>query len=190
MIRISPDSLSEEEFETVVQSRGFQKMVLYQRLAEGIEVLRTHDLLYESMVQAITEQHSEIESPETTQELLSLLEREVATYTDPLTAEDGEELPLAPDAVQHHDETSRRDSADDTDPEEVLRTYLDRRLEDGATMEMKAKDIAEELGLQSTHVGGILGRWRHADDPPFAITAAESTGSGNLWMIEQATGEE
>lgn len=180
----SKEDLSEEEFKTVVQSRGFQKMLLYQRLADGIEVLQTHDRLYDSMVRAITEQHSEIESVDVTREVLEHLESEVATYTEPLMPRDSDENSLSQEATLH-DKLTTTDEAGDTDPKQRVQQYLEECLTESDKLEMKAKDIAAAVGLQSTHVGGILGQWRHGDDPPFAISASESPGSGNLWIIRQ-----
>lgn len=186
MIPVSTEELSEEEFETIVSSRGFQKMLLYRRLADGIEVVRTHDRLYESMVEAITDQHSEIDSVQTVQEVLSLLEEEVRTYTEPLTPSDTDDPQLPEDLVSSHDDESLTgEGTREADPQATIRGFLEDRLAECDELEMKANEIASALGLRSTHVGGILGRWRHADDPPFAITAAESPGGGNVWTIRK-----
>jgi hypothetical protein len=185
MISISKEDLSDEEFEAVVSSHGFQKMLLYQRLADGIEILQTHDQLYESMVRAITEQHSEIDSVDSIEEVLSLLEHEVETYTEPLTANSDDDPELLEPVSSFDDATDCSGTKQDGDPEEIVCEYLEDRLEECDEVELKANEIASEIGLQSTHVGGILGRWRNAEDPPFAITASESASSGNVWIIKQ-----
>jgi hypothetical protein len=38
------DDLTEDEIEAVLNTRGFRKMLAYQRLAEGIQVLADEDL--------------------------------------------------------------------------------------------------------------------------------------------------
>lgn len=190
MITISKEDLSEEEFETIVHSRGFQKMLLYSRLADGIEVLQTHDMLYESMVHTITEEHSAIESVDTTRELLSLLQEEVATYTEPLSTADSETTLLPGDAVASSGVAGTEDESDEPEPETTVRNYLEDRLEEDDEIEVKAHEIASAIGLRSTNVGGILGRWRHADEAPFAISASESTGSGNIWTIKRSAPNE
>jgi len=185
MIPISKEDLSDEEFETIVSSRGFQKMLLYQRLADGIKVLQTHDLLYESMVQAIAEQHTEIDSVDPIHEVFSLLEREVAMYTEPLTAVDVDDPGLPDSLVSASDNAAPDSETDETEPEQIVEEHLADRLAETEELEVKANEIASAIGLPSTHVGGILGQWRHADDPPFAITASESPGSGNIWNIKR-----
>lgn len=185
MINISKEELSEEEFEAVIASRGFQKMLLYQRLAEGIEVLQTHDRLYESMIQAITDQHSQIDSADTTQEVLSLLQHEVKKYTEPLTTDDDEAHTLSDKLVSNQTKPTTKEGVGfDNNAEKTLQEYLEERLDEREIIELKANEIASDIGLQSTHVGGILGRWRNSEDPPFVITASESASGGNLWTIE------
>lgn len=184
MINISKEDLTEEEFEDIIASRGFQKMLLYQRLADSIEVLRAHDRIYDSMVRAITNQHSEIDSVDAVIEVLSLLEREVATYTEPLTADNDDEPQLSTDSVSSHDDVTTTSHATvDANPEETVQAFLENRLEECDQIEMKANEIASAIGLESTHVGGILGRWRHSEDAPFTITASEESSGGNVWMI-------
>ncbi|WP_302082910.1 hypothetical protein [Salinibaculum rarum] len=186
MISVSKEQLSDEEFKTVIQSRGFQKMLLYQRLADGIEVLQTHDLLYESMVHSITERHSDIDSEDVTREVLDHLEREVARYTEPLVASDadGSHQSQDKDIVLTDAVTTPEES--ETNPEKTVQEYLENRLEETNELNLKANEIASDLGLASTHVGGILGQWRNAENSPFAITASESASSGNVWTITTA----
>ncbi|WP_340100496.1 hypothetical protein [Salinibaculum salinum] len=186
MISISKEDLSEEEFEAVITSSGFQKMLLYQRLADGIDVLRTHDRLYKSMIRAITEQHSEIDSVDSIEEVLSLFEHEVATYTEPLTANNDNEPELLTEPVSTFDDVpASGDATVKDDPEKIVREYLEDRFEECDEIKIKANEIASDIELRSTHVGGILGRWRNAENPPFAITASESATSGNVWTIKQ-----
>lgn len=114
-----------------------------------------------------------------------MLEHEVETYTEPLTAnsDDGPELPEQVSSLDGA--TDFGGTKEDGGPEKIVREYLEDRLEECDEVEVKANEIASEIGLQSTHVGGILGRWRNAEDPPFAITASESASSGNVWIIKQ-----
>lgn len=183
---VSPEDLSDEEFETVVQSRAFQKMLLYQRLADGIEVIKTQDRLYDSMVRAITEHHSEIDSVDVTREVLNHFESEVATYTEPVMAPDTDRPSRALVESRLRDKLTITDESGEPDPEQRVHDYLEECLTETDELELKAKEIGSEIGLPSNHIGGILGQWRHGDDAPFAITATESPGSGNLWTIRQA----
>lgn len=183
MINISKEDLSEEEFEAVVSSRGFQKMLVYQRLVDGIEALQTHDRLYESMVQRITEQHSEIDSVDSTEEVLSLFADEVVTYTAPL-AVDNEDDSLLLKPMSAFDDTLGTPTGKN-DPKEVVREYLDDRLEESDEIEVKASDIAPDIGIRSPHVGRILGRWKRSEHPPFAISASGSDTGGKVWTIKQ-----
>jgi hypothetical protein len=162
-------------------------MLLYQRLADGIGILRTHDRLYESLVRAITERHSEIESADTTREVLDLLEDEIAMYTEPLEANTDETTSLSHDIVTASAGADINAETDEAEPENVIQQYLKDRLEDTDKVEVKANEIASAIGLQSTHIGGILGQWRQSDDAPFAISASESPGDGNIWTIERVS---
>jgi hypothetical protein len=185
MITVSKDDLSEEEFETIIQSRGFQKMLLYQRLADGIEILRTHDRLYESLVRAITDRHSEIESADMTREVLDLLEDEIGMYTEPLEATTDETTSSPHDVAVALDDVTTDDGTGEAEPENAVQQYLEERLEENDQIEIKANEIASVIGLHSTYVGGILGQWRQSEDAPFAISASESPGDGNIWTIER-----
>jgi len=60
--RLSTDDLTDEQIEAILNTRGFRKMLAYQRLAEGIQVLADEDEIYDSLVTSITKQHSQIRS--------------------------------------------------------------------------------------------------------------------------------
>ncbi|ARS89943.1 hypothetical protein [Natrarchaeobaculum aegyptiacum] len=81
---IDVDELSAEEIEAVVNTRGFQKMLAYRRLSDGIEVLEDEDQIFESMVASITKQHSQVRSEESTREFFRLFRDEVETFTEGL----------------------------------------------------------------------------------------------------------
>ena len=85
---IDVDELSEEEIEAVVNTRGFQKMLAYRRLSDGIEVLEDEDQIFESMVASITKQHSQVRSEESTREFFRLFRNEVAAFTEGLADEE------------------------------------------------------------------------------------------------------
>jgi hypothetical protein len=85
---IDVDELSEEEIRAVVETRGFQKMLAYRRLADGIEVLADEDQIFESMVSSITNQHSQVRSEESTREFFRLFRDEVRTFTEGLADSD------------------------------------------------------------------------------------------------------
>ncbi len=86
MIEIS--ELSDDEIEAVVNTRGFQKMLAYRRLSDGIEVLEDEDQIFESMVGSITKQHSQVRSEDSTREFFRLFRDEVETFTDGLADEE------------------------------------------------------------------------------------------------------
>lgn len=85
---IELDELSEEEIEAVVNTRGFQKMLAYRRLSDGIEVLEEEGQIFESMVTSITNQHSQVRSEESTREFFRHFREEVRTFTEELAEED------------------------------------------------------------------------------------------------------
>jgi hypothetical protein len=180
MIDLEPEDLSGEEFEAVIQSRGFQKMLLYHRLADGIDVLQEHDLLFDSMVSAITERHSQFESEEATREFISLFAQEIRTYTEPFDDD------LADAVMETEDDLDEGVEPDDDverDGEAVLCEALETKLAAEEPLELKANELAADTDLHSTHVGSILGKWRKNDDSPFDVTASEAAGTGNIWTI-------
>jgi len=94
--RLSTDDLTDEQIEAILNTRGFRKMLAYQRLAEGIQVLADEDEIYDSLVTSITKQHSQVRSEQSVRDVLDLFRREVETFTEPLVdAEDpAEEVDL------------------------------------------------------------------------------------------------
>lgn len=88
--RISTDDLTDEQIERVLNSRGFQKMLAYNRLADGIEVLEDQDELFASMVTSITKQHGSVSTESSIREALDLFRQEVQTFTEPLAAAEGD----------------------------------------------------------------------------------------------------
>ena len=187
MIDFSKEDLTDKEFEAVIASRGFQKMLLYQRLSDGIGAIQRHDHLYKTMVQTITDHHSEIDSVDAVNEVLSLLEREVAMYTEPLIPDDDDESQLSDDATfSYDDRTVPPNTTVGADPEETVKDFLGDQLKERDEIKMKASEIASAVGLKSTHVGGILGRWRHAEDAPFNVSALEDSSGVNTWIIARA----
>lgn len=89
--RITTDDLTDEQIEEVLNSRGFQKMLAYQKLADGIEVLEEQDQLYDSMVNSIQKQHGSVSTEDSIRECLNLFREEVQTFTEPITDGDGEQ---------------------------------------------------------------------------------------------------
>lgn len=85
---IDVSELSDEEIEAVVNTRGFQKMLAYRRLSDGIEVLEDEDQIFESMVASITKQHSQVRSEDSTREFFRLFRNEVETFTEGLADEE------------------------------------------------------------------------------------------------------
>lgn len=90
--RLTVDDLTEEQIEAVLNTRGFRKMLAYQRLAEGVQVLAEEDEIYDSLVTSILNQHSSVSTEDSIREVLDLFRNEVETFTEPLVdAEDPEE---------------------------------------------------------------------------------------------------
>jgi hypothetical protein len=83
--------LSDEEISAVVNTRMFQKALAYRRLADGIEVLEDEDQVFESLVNSITKQHSQVRSEESTREFFRLFREEVETFTEELADESDNE---------------------------------------------------------------------------------------------------
>lgn len=96
---IDTSDLTEEEFEAVVNSLGFQKMLRYRRLGQGIEVLEEEDEVFDSLVSTITKQHSQVRSEDSTREFFRLFVEEVETFTDPMVDDEGEETPVDMDEL-------------------------------------------------------------------------------------------
>ena len=88
---VSVEDLTDEQIERVVNSRGFQKMLAYNKLADGIDVLEAEDEIYDSMVSTITKQHSAVGTQGSVREVLRLFREEIETFTEPLVAENGNE---------------------------------------------------------------------------------------------------
>lgn len=82
--RLEVDELTDEQIEAILNTRGFRKMLAYQRLAEGVKVLEEQDEIYESMVTSITKQHGSVSTESSVEEVLTLFRREVETFTEPL----------------------------------------------------------------------------------------------------------
>ena len=86
------DDLTDEQIEQVLSMRGFQKMLAYGRLADGIEVLEEEDQMYDSMVSSITKQHGQVRSEESVREVLQLFREEVETFTEPMVDDSGDDV--------------------------------------------------------------------------------------------------
>ena len=104
------DELSEEEVEAVVRTPAFQKSLKYRRLAQGIEVLEEDDAIFRQLVATITEQHSQVSTRSSVEEVLELFVTEVKTYTEGMdVALDVDENP---DTAEHPLEEIVVDEAD------------------------------------------------------------------------------
>lgn len=82
--RLSVDDLTEEQIEAILNTRGFRKMLAYQRLAEGIQVLADEDEIYDSLVTSISNQHKNGLTEGSVREVLRLFREEVEAFTEPL----------------------------------------------------------------------------------------------------------
>jgi hypothetical protein len=86
--RLSPEDLTDEQIERVLNTKIFQKGLAYSRLADGIDVLEEEDEIFESMVNSITKQHSSVGTEASVREVLTLFRQEVSTFTEPLVGDD------------------------------------------------------------------------------------------------------
>lgn len=89
--RLTVDELTDEQIEAVLNTRGFRKMLAYQQLAQGVEVLKDQDEIYESLVTSITKQHGSVSTESSVEEVLRLFRHEVETFTEPLVDTDNPE---------------------------------------------------------------------------------------------------
>lgn len=86
--KLTADDLTDDQIERVLNSRGFQKMLAYSKLADGIDVLEDEDELFESMIKTIEARHGSIRSTDSVREVLRLFCEEVETFTGPLVEDD------------------------------------------------------------------------------------------------------
>jgi len=173
----SSSEFSDEEIAATLQSRGFLQLLLYQKLGDGLRLLQEHDALRDAVVADLTAQHSQIESEDVTREFLDVFSEEVLIWSEPMFDEIGDDI-----QVTITNAAGQR-SGSPTDAEETVKDYLESRLSQTSPIELKANEVAAETGLQSTHVGGILGRWRKNDDAPFSVSVSETSGGSNIWQI-------
>lgn len=97
---IEYDDLTEEQKKRIIQTRGFQKMLAYTKLADGIEVLEEQDAIFDSMVTTITEKHSTVSSEDSVEQFFELFVDEVKTYTEDITDDaDGEATDVDVDEI-------------------------------------------------------------------------------------------
>lgn len=103
--RLTVDDLTEEQIEAVLNTRGFRKMLAYQKLAEGVAVLSDRDEIYDSLVTSITKQHSQIRAESSVRDVLDLFRQEIETFTEPLvdTENPDEEVDLESLYVEDED---------------------------------------------------------------------------------------
>jgi len=92
MSRISVDDLTNDQIEAIVNSRGFQKMLAYNKLAEGVEVLRDQDEIFDSMVESIRKQHTTVNSSDSIRQFFDLFLSEVEAFTKPLVGDSDENV--------------------------------------------------------------------------------------------------
>ncbi|WP_250864836.1 hypothetical protein [Halorientalis regularis] len=176
----SSSEFSEEEIAATLQSRGFLQMLLYQKLDDGLKLIKDQDSLRDAVAADLTDQHSRIESEEITQEFLDIFADEVLTWSEPMIdgADDTIQITISNPAEQW--------SESSTDAEASVQDYLESRLSETSPVKLKANEIADEIGLKSTHVGAILGRWRKSNDAPVSVSVSEMVNGSNIWKIEHS----
>jgi hypothetical protein len=75
-----------------LETPAFQKSLKYRRLAQGIEVLEDDDAIYNQLVATITEQHGQVSTRSSVEEVLDLFVDEVKTYTEGMGLDDDAEV--------------------------------------------------------------------------------------------------
>ncbi|WP_147439950.1 hypothetical protein [Haloarcula sp. Atlit-7R] len=179
------DEFVPDDFEAVFGSLGFQKTLVYQQLDDGIEAIINHERLFESLVSAVTNQHSQVDSQDVTREFVTALHHEVRAHTESLDSDTAKRIQTR---ALNQCQTTRVAASDTTGAAGTVEDYLAGRLEQEDVLQVQSRTIAESVGLKSRHVGQILGMWRNSDDAPFDVTASETAGEGNLWTIQHSTG--
>lgn len=179
----SSSEVSEEEVVAALQSRGFLHMILYEKLGAGFKLMQEQDDLREAVIADLTEQHPRIDSDGITAEFLEIFSKEVLKWNEPMLEEGHGDIRLTITA------SVEQESESPTDAETTVQNYLESRLTEVSPVELKAKEVADETGLQSTHVGAIFGRWRKSSDAPVSVTASETPGGSNIWKIDHAQSE-
>lgn len=90
--QIDPDDLTDEQIARVLNTNGFQRMLAYTKLADGVGVLADEDEIFDSLVESIRKQHSTVNSEDSVREFFRLFRREIETFTEPMVAEDDDEV--------------------------------------------------------------------------------------------------
>ncbi len=60
----------------------FQKAIKYRRLADGLDVLKSEDAIYDKLVTGILSRQSSVRSRDTIEEILDAFVEEVENYVD------------------------------------------------------------------------------------------------------------
>jgi len=71
------------------------------------------------------------------------------------------------------------------DPETALEYYLSRQLEDATKVRTKAHPMAEDLYLDSSHVGSILGTWREEGHEQFDVDTWGGASTCAVWVVRR-----
>jgi hypothetical protein len=117
--RLSVDELTDEQIERILNTRGFRKMLAYQRLAEGVEVLKDQDEIYESLVTSITKQHGSVTTEASVEEVLRLFREEVETFTEPLVDADNPEEEIDLDDLTFSEDEEESLAEPDATPKNI-----------------------------------------------------------------------
>lgn len=76
------DDLNEEEKREIFNSEFFQKGIKYRRLADGLQVLKEEDHIYDRLVQGILSRQNRVESQKSVEDILDAFVEEVEHYVD------------------------------------------------------------------------------------------------------------
>ena len=179
------EEFTPDDLEAVFGSLGFQKTLVYQQLDDGIEAIVNHERLFESLVSAITNQHSQVDSQEVTREFITALHREIRAHTESLDSDTAKRIQTQ---ALNQCQAARVAESNTTDAAGTVKEYVADRLEQEDVLQVQSRTIAGSVGLKSRHVGQILGTWCSSENAPFEVTTSETVGEGNLWKIQHSTG--
>ena len=85
------DSLSDEEKRQFFNSKLFQKYHSYKSLTDGIQTLQDDDVMYDNLIQGITNRLSQNLAESTVRNVLDELVNEVEDHTELVEEEDEED---------------------------------------------------------------------------------------------------
>lgn len=177
----SAADLSSEEIREIVNSQAFELFVDYNILHEKLEILQEDDnALSDAIISNIEKEHSKIESKEDVRQIISSLRKEISSFA----GEGANQVQLTCENTGKYQGNTNQ--FENNDSENLIRNYLQARLEESEKLELKARDIAPEIDLSSQHVGKVLSKWKkHGGPTQWDITVSDESGMANTWLIRR-----